>query len=431
MHTTGICSSFTYDDEQFFCEYRGATSLTGAAQGMWCEDILKSRLIPEGAMLFEQQWGYPLRSFAGLQHGVLGNGATLGTYFRERNAELAARKKPAGCVFAINPVYSAVLFATLSIRMSRYGGARAHEQLQLRLDSDCLEVKFHRGYEVVVMNCLPKGHKGTSGRPSVIVPKIITAEALRIIEAIGQHRQYTGDIASKIMAHDGVMLGLPEGRYIFQIRQKALSSQTLNKCLAFIYHGTPVLSSRGEERAILPKTHDFRHGLANFAAMNGVHDKDIQILLNHKNVDITRYYARPTRTQEFNTIASIATQGHLWMQDDARAQSSSESQGPSYVLGGRCTYPGECHLARGCAGCALKQPDHTRRSETELYIETLKPQHAQAVKSGWKEAGRLERHLADAVAEIEQMDFQQWLEQTEAELDQQEARIMTALRAGV
>ena len=410
-------------DDRFFLEYRGSTG----PQGLWCEEILRAWLSGAAAEQFERDWHYSVKHLRATEAGGPSNRRARGPFLRGTCSAGAAPGKPVPCVFDQEAVYRGVLFGVLALRIGRYGGHRGHELLQLQTNDETLFVKRHRGHELLLMRFYPKGRKGTRVNPSQAGYKVITPDALRIVEAVEANRGYTGEAAQETLTD--IENGQASQDHVFRVRGRVLSVATINACLRFVLHGQ--LAFNDETDAVLARTHLMRYGFAVHAKANGVHLNDLAIMLNHKNPEITEKYSRQTRRQQFHTLASVAVQAGMWsaLGSDQVPQVQQVTAEPLLTVpGGQCTYLSECHDARACVGCAFKHPDPARRLEAERFVHSLNSQLEQAKAAGWQDARRLEIQLRDAETELSSMDFQQSIERIESVLDEQERALLQVVR---
>ena len=151
------------------------------------------------------------------------------------------------------------------------------------------------------MKLLPKGHKGTRSRPETPAYKVVSVSALRCLEAIQHHRWLTREefSASHIVN---------AGQYAFQVNQRVISLRSLNVCLRFLTYGFGMTSPAEPDQALNLTSHLLRYGFAINARQKGIHLDDLALALNHKNVETSAFYSRPTALQQRNTLARVAQQ---------------------------------------------------------------------------------------------------------------------------
>lgn len=394
--------------DQFFLEYHH----TSGEPDFWAADICRAWVNTRAAEQFEQVWRYPISRLSCPAANVLGNGRNLSLFLRSACAALAERRRDVPCVFDFESLYRGVLFGTLALRIGRYGGHRGHELIQLKANDDDLLVRLHRGRELMLMRFYPKGQKGTRFRAAEASYKVITVDALRVMEAVDANRRYRREeMDSKDRDTDRI-------NHVFRVDGKVLSVASLNACLRFLLHG--LLPPEEEAEVVLVRTHLMRYGFAVHARANGVHLNDLAMVMNHRNPAVTERYGRATQRQALQTLASVAMQSGMW----SNGALPDTTRGVLKVPGGQCTYLAECHDTRACVGCAFKRPEPAARAETEHVIQTLEEQVAHARGAGWQDTRRLTKELQYAAEELNAMDVQQTLDHVEAILDKQERQIL-------
>lgn len=401
--------------DQFFLEYRESAG----EPDFWAADICRAWVSEHAAEQFEQTWRHPISQLKSPAAGVLGNERNLNSFLRSACAALTEQRRDLPCVFDHESLYRGVLFGALALRIGRYGGHRGHELLQLKTNDDDLLVRLHRGQELLLMRFYPKGRKGTRFNPAEASYKVVTSDALRVIEAVEANRLYTQEEHESSHGDtDAARAG-----HVFRIKGRVLSVPTINACMRFLLHG--LLPPDEEAEVVLVRTHLMRYGFAVHAKANGVHISDLAVVMNHRNPAVTERYGRATQRQTLQTLTSVAVQSGMW---SSSAPSENAPESVLTIPGGQCTYLAECHDTRSCVGCAFKRPEPAARAETEHVVQSLTEQVAHARGAGWQDTRRLTKQLQHAQKELNTMDIQQTFDQIETILDQQEQQILRMLR---
>ena len=145
--------------------------------------------------------------------------------------------------------------------------------------------------------------------------------------------------------------------------------------MRFLCHGMVFQTPEGQTVAL--KAHSLRHVFAtHIHQVEQVPLDIVAVMLHHKNVRVTQYYAAPPWQQVLATANSLldrfATQ--LGNVEEAFVRAPAELQRQyeeakqqvgtlAKVPGGECTCHAICPISFACTGCVFKVPDPARRQE--------------------------------------------------------------------
>lgn len=300
---------------QFFLEYIGATG-PEEVEGLWCEDLIRAWIDPQMAIKFEQKWGRPANWFYSSNAHLVVLGKEFKYYLRHIIKNFR-HNQPCPCIFTPEELYQAAIFGALSLRLTRYGAHRGHEMLQLQYEESFIRnIKFN-GRHLSFMEILPKGYKETKSKAAVPAFKLISDAADRAIEASLNFQKMSGQPHRAVMK---IGSKIQTGTFVFQTHGTAISITTLNACLRFLTYS----AFKGLPQIPNATTHIFRHGFAKNARKSGLSREDLAIILNHKNLQTTDLYAKPTLNDQLAAITQFATQSGMWNHSSKSDELSSD-----------------------------------------------------------------------------------------------------------
>lgn len=265
-------------------------------------------------------------------------------------------------------------------------GARTHEYFQIVQDPS----RFYRlenlpGGEIrYIFLAVPKNFHEA-------VPYVITRECAKALFALTSF--------ASARWHDGGPLPITppprdladkcaEGRFVNNAGSCPLRVNKFNPLVQLLFVGRHELEA-----------YDLRHGFASYAAGTGIPIEIIAAWLNQKALDITRYYAKPSRKVrdqwwlQFHTsvdLQEFQAAGHAIL--DTEKQRALDNVGAlTSVPGGTCVSLGECPVRFSCIGCRCNAADPEKRQEV---VDSMAA--ATSLRDVWARNGRVK-----AVAEQE------------------------------
>jgi len=260
------------------------------------------------------------------------------------------------------------LVGQASLQTMTKTGARVGEVLQIRLTREHLtRVELPGGKEAIAFRAIPKGRETEE-------PFYIDLRCLKALQAwFTFFREHEGR-AVVLRPHFTLRTKCEPAPYLFQFGGRHFDPQNINACMRFLLHGVQVLTARGE--VVRLSAHLLRHGFATELRGLGVPIDVIALLLNQRDVDVTRYYAQPTPAQLVELQERIfvdridLTRTHLRAPAEIRRQVEEARGGVGAlvpVVGGTCTVANMCPAKFACVGCAGNAPDPHKREQVEQF----------------------------------------------------------------
>jgi hypothetical protein len=250
------------------------------------------------------------------------------------------------------------------------------ELLQISLTPECLYTLTVEGSQRLLLRLVPKGRD----KPAEY---LVGAETRRNLEKVArllqEHYQLQeGETIPYISFHqlNNRCHQFKDARpYLFQYNGQHLTHHTITACMRFLCHGMVFQTPEG--RPVVLKAHSLRHVFAaHIHHVEQVPLDVVAVMLHHKNVRVTHYYAAPPWQQVLAAANSLldrfATQ--LGSVEEAFVRAPAELQQQyeeakqqvgtlAKVPGGECTCHAICPISFACTGCVFKVPDPTRREE--------------------------------------------------------------------
>ena len=260
------------------------------------------------------------------------------------------------------------LIGHASLQTMTKTGARVGELLQIRLTREHLTLaKLPGDKEVIAFRAMPKGRETEE-------PFYIDARCLGALHGwfafLREHEGGAAVIKPSLKLRDKCK----PAPYLFQFARRHFDAKHINACLRVLLHGVDVSTAEG--KTVRLSTHLLRHGFATEMRALDVPLDLIAELLKQRDVEVTRYYAKPTPAQMHSVQERIfvdridLTRTHLRAPAEIRRQ-LEEARGKVgahiRVLGGTCTDPGWCPAKYACVGCAANAPDPARRGEVDEF----------------------------------------------------------------
>jgi hypothetical protein len=356
---------------------------------LWFADLLRYDLLCTGPVsgteeevgwkqVYLQSWGYeamegeertPFRtSVIGLLAWPHASG--ISTFMT------AAQEKTERLLFLVEPLFAAATFGLAALDFFTTTGARMSELLQVSLTPECLYTLVVEGTQRLLLRLVPKG---TDKPADYIVGTETRRNFEKVAHLLQEHYHLQADQPIPYVSfHENNQRHhqFPDARpYLFQYSGEHLHRQAITACMRFLCHGMVFQTADG--RTIPLQAHTLRHVFA--AHIHHVEQVPLDIvavLLHHKDVRVTRYYAAPPWQQVLASANSLldhfATQ--LGSVEEAFVRAPAELQRQleeakqqvgtlAKVIGGDCTCHAICPISFACTGCVFKVPDPTRREE--------------------------------------------------------------------
>ncbi|MGF2773286.1 hypothetical protein [Bacillus cereus] len=204
----------------------------------------------------------------------------------------------------------------------------------------------------------------------------------------------------------------PDQPYLFQFHGKHFGNVTFLCVLNFICFG--LIYETQDKKLIKLKPHLLRHGFATHAVQAEDLPIDvIAMILNQKDLEVTKYYSQPTQSQVADVVSdfhtSMATTTDM-MKDVLRQpqeiqalfERQREISGPfSKTIGGTCVTNKICPIKLACVGCATKIPEPEQKHELIDYLEWAEKTKDHYQEKGYKlEVLKMKKTIHDAKVEL-------------------------------
>ncbi len=207
----------------------------------------------------------------------------------------------------------------------------------------------------------------------------------------------------------------PDQLYLFQFHGKHFGEVTFACVLNFICFG--LIYETQDKKLVKLKPHLLRHGFATHAVQ--AEDLPIDVvamILNQKDLDVTRYYSQPTQKQvadvisEFHTSMAATTdmmKEVLRQPEEIQAlfERQREISGPfSKTVGGTCVTNKICPTKLACVGCSTKIPEPEQKDELLEYLDWAEKSKKYHEEKGFKlEVLKMKKTIHDAKAELKEI----------------------------
>jgi integrase len=263
-------------------------------------------------------------------------------------------------------IYATCLFAHLVIRMQTITGARIGEVQQIAQNPECIKQLVNVGPKATkrwVLRMIPKGRRERADYFIDTDTKNVLIAVLRL------HRDVLRVKKLPILNHQSPKHAAD--RYLLQWNGRALDQGCLNTALRFLLHGA-VLDSNGA--CVHLTTHVLRHGFATEMASLKVPVDVIAQILHQRNLEVTRYYSKPTKQQvmeaaELLFVERIDVAAEALRSPTEIGRMLREAEGQigalTEVIGGTCVVSNMCPAKFACIGCSGNAPDPERRYQIE------------------------------------------------------------------
>jgi hypothetical protein len=191
-----------------------------------------------------------------------------------------------------------------------------------------------------------------------------------------------------------------------------LGKQSVESLVASAAARTSLRDAQGEPLRFAP--HDFRRIFATEAIMNGMPPHIAQLLLGHKDINVTMSYKAVYPEESISAHrAFLARRRGLRPGEEYRSPTDEEWDDFLGHFQRRRLELGECGRAYGtscvhehsCIRCSLLRVDPAQRPRLESIRRNLAERIAEAEREGWTgEAEGLRASLSAAIAKLQQLD---------------------------
>jgi integrase len=304
-------------------------------------------------------------------------------------------------------IYATCLFAHLAVRMQTVTGARIGEVQQIAQHADCIKQIVNVGPKSAtrwVLRMVPKGRKERADYFIDSDTKDVLMEVLRL------HREVLSSKKLPIVDHPSMKY--PPDRYVLQWNGQALQLATLNTALRFLLHGA-LLESNGA--CVHLTSHMLRHGFATEMASLRVPVDVIAQILHQRNLEVTRYYSKPTKQQvmdaaELLFVDRVDLVAEAFRSPDEISKMLREAEGQigalTEVIGGTCVVSNMCPAKFACVGCSGNAPDPERLYQIEKKRSWALQQISWTKREGlFAEERQMKRLVHDCDLVIEEMNL--------------------------
>jgi integrase len=263
-------------------------------------------------------------------------------------------------------IYATCLFAHAVVRMQTITGARIGEVQQIAQNPECIKQLVNVGPKATtrwVLRLVPKGRRERADYFIDADTKDVLMEVLRL------HREVLRVKKLPIVHHQSTKYSADS--YLLQWNGHALDQASLNTALRFLLHGA-VLDPNGA--CVHLTTHVLRHCFATEMASLKVPMDVIAQILHQRNLEVTRYYSKPTKQQvmeaaELLFVERIDMAAEALRSPEEIGKMLREAEGKigalTEVIGGTCVVSNMCPVKFACIGCTGNAPDPERRYQIE------------------------------------------------------------------
>jgi integrase len=304
-------------------------------------------------------------------------------------------------------IYAASLFGHLVVRMQTVTGARIGEVQQIAQNPECIKQLVNVGPKASTRWLLRLVAKGRKERCDYFIDED-TKDVLMEVLSFQRARMKVKKLP--VVAHESIKY--PADRYVLQWNRKPLGQDVLNTALRFLLHGA-VLGPEGG--CVHLTTHLLRHGFATEMASLKVPVDVIAKILHQRNLDVTRYYSRPTNQQvmdaaEIIFVDRIDVAGEALRNPQEIGRMLQEAEGQigslTEVIGGTCVVGNLCPAKFACIGCSGNAPDPERRYQIETKRAWATEQMDWASRQGlFTERRQMKQIQSDCDLIMEEMDL--------------------------
>ncbi|PGF22576.1 integrase [Bacillus thuringiensis] len=426
-------STFLDENNEYFVEFLKAEILddeTGKpveeTEGFWFLPILEHQLIGTWRRSFSKEqinerlkvlemYGYREPDSKGLNKpfqpdnkGILIQGTFI----------TGSQEYAEGILMNVEVLYITALFGATALDIFTSSGARLGEVAQVHLSLGCLDQVDFTDPEInevktsYIFRAIAKGRD----KPAVFYTTKDTFDLIYEIAFYLRDQHYKGSIPRVDFRYSKQSgKSRPDQPYLFQFHGKHFGELTFACVLNFICFG--LIYETQDKKLVKLKPHLLRHGFATHA----VQAEDLQIdvvamILNQKDLDVTRYYSQPTQRQVADVISdfhtSMAATTNMMkevLRQPEEIQTLFERQreisGPfSKTVGGTCVTNKICPTKLACVGCATKIPEPEQKHELLDYLEWAEKTKNHYQEKGYKlEVLKIKKTIHDAKVELKEI----------------------------
>ncbi|MGG0299571.1 site-specific integrase [Bacillus albus] len=323
-----------------------------------------------------------------------------------------------GILMNVDVLYITVLFGAAALDIFTSSGARLGEVAQVHLGLGCLDQPSITDPETnevktsYIFRVIPKGRT----EPAVFYTTKDTFDLIYEIAYYLKNQHYKGSIPiveSRYLKDQGV--SRPDQPYLFQFHGKHFDQLTFTVILNFICFG--LIYETQDKKLVKLKPHLLRHGFATHAVQAEELPIDVvAMILNQKDLDVTKYYSQPTQSQVADVVSdfhtSMATTTDMMKEvlrqpEEIQAlfERQREISGPfSKTVGGTCVTNKICPTKLACVGCATKIPEPDQKHELLDYLEWAEKTKEHYEEKGYKlEVLKIKKTIHDAKVELKEI----------------------------
>lgn len=303
-----------------------------------------------------------------------------------------------GILMNVEILYITALFGATALDIFTSSGARLGEVAQVHLGIGCLDQvnitapEINEGKTSYIFRAIPKGREE-------LAVFYTTKDTFDLIKEIAFHlrdQHYKGSIPRvdfRYSKQSGE--SRPDQPYLFQFHGKHFGEVTFACVLNFICFG--LIYETQDKKLVKLKPHLLRHGFATHAVQ--AEDLPIDVvamILNQKDLDVTKYYSQPTQSQVADVVSdfhtSMATTIDMMKEvlrqpEEIQAlfERQREISGPfSKTVGGTCVTNKICPTKLACVGCSTKIPEPEQKDELLEYLDWAEKSKEYHEEKGFK-----------------------------------------------
>lgn len=339
-------------------------------------DIFSHSTSPEAVhrkQELNRRFGYKVAAHGGLWPSASGLLSSGGRGF-------SSLMRKAGHLFLpVSGIYASCLFAHFIVRVITITGARLGEVQQIAQSARCVKKLENVGPKAKTRWVLRMVPKGRLELENYYIDEDTKMDLLAVIRF---HQERSGRKELHIVKpNDDKQHKASPDRYVLQWDRGLLDQGPLNTILRFLLHG--LLWNSVGQAGVQLSSHLLRHAFATELANLKTSIDVIAQILHQRDTSVTKYYARPTRTQVMEAadlifvdrvdLAAEAIRGPeeiRQMLKDAEGKVGALTE----VLGGTCTVGNMCAAKFACIGCVGNAPDPGKRAQVERKMEWAKQQ---------------------------------------------------------
>ena len=323
-----------------------------------------------------------------------------------------------GILMNVEVLYITALFGATALDIFTSSGARVGEVAQIHLRRGCLDQpsitdpKTNREKISYIFRAIPKGRD----KSAVFYVNKDTFNLIMEIALYLKDVHYKGfipEVEFQYLKHSGVSRAAQP--YLFQFHGKHFGEVTFACVLNFICFG--LIYETQDKKLVKLKPHLLRHGFATHAVQ--AEDLPIDVvamILNQKDLDVTKYYSQPTQSQVADVVSdfhtSMATTTDMMKEvlrqpEEIQAlfERQREISGPfSKTVGGTCVTNKICPTKLACVGCSTKIPEPEQKDELLEYLDWAEKSKEYHEEKGFKlEVLKMKKTIHDAKAELKEI----------------------------